>query len=263
MKFIACVLGVIAVAISLQSHACSVFLQDNIQLPFNAGDVGNNDRLALTRHYLTAREWTAEGASAAIEATAFETERNPKELAALRGKNVENFLVQLGMDKGKIYVHERVIALSKRKVDPDDKWQIGVEFVPVCSSSGCQHLCNTSNLQGVASHAMTTDTPGPAPGSGGFTCGDKHEPTAARILEAEVWTAHTEEESLTLIGSDRSGKQVSLSDVCYRVTTSARAYIGMTDDQGRTEHMQLLGPEHTKIEMKVDANRYPVNTLRR
>ncbi|TDN70671.1 hypothetical protein [Paraburkholderia sp. BL10I2N1] len=259
MKFIGYALGAVAVAISLQSHACSVFLQSNIQLPLNAADVSNSDRLSLTRRYLTAREWTTEGASAEVDAVAFESEQNPKELAALRGKNVKTFLMRLGLDKDKIFVHERVIKLSKGKVDPDDKWQIGVEFVPNCPSSGCQNLCNTPKLQGVASYAVTADTLGPAPGSNSFTCGDKREPTKARILETQVWTVRTQEKSLTLVGNDSFGKQEPLSDICYRVTTSAREYIGMTDDQGRTERMQLLGPEHTKIEMKVDADRYPVN----
>ncbi|MBC8742297.1 hypothetical protein F6X40_37950 [Paraburkholderia sp. UCT31] len=258
MKSIRCALGSVAVAISLQSHACSVFLQDNMQLPLNTADVGNSDRLSLTRHYLTARDWTTEGASVEVDAAAFETERNPKELAALRGKNVKAFLVQLGLDKEKIHVYERVIELSRGKVDPDNKWQIGVKFVPNCPSSGCQNLCNSPKLQGVASYAVTADTPGPAPGSDRFTCGDDREPTKVRILETEVWTARTEEKSLTLIGNDGSGNRKPLADTCYRVTTSVQEYIGVTDDQGRTERMQLLGPESTKIEMKVDADRYPV-----
>ncbi|MFT4064760.1 hypothetical protein [Paraburkholderia sp.] len=63
---------------------------------------------------------------------------------------------------------------------------------------------------------------------------------------------------MTLIGVDNLGKREPLAEICYRVTTSARQYVGMTDDQGRTERMQVLGPEYTKIEMKVDADRLPV-----
>jgi hypothetical protein len=258
MKFIGYILGVVAMAISLQSHACSVFLQDNIQLPLNSVEIGNSDRLSLTRHYLTAKEWTAGGASAEVDAAAFESEQNPKKLAALRGENLKEFLTQLGLDKEKIYVRERVIKLGSNKIDPDDRWQIGVEFVPNCPSSGCQNLCNSPRLQGVVSHAVTIDTPGPPPGSNGFTCGDNREPTQARVIEARTRTARTEEKSLTLVGNDGSGKQAVLADTCYRVTTSAREYIGMTDDQGHTARLQLLGPEYTKIEVKVDAGRYPV-----
>jgi hypothetical protein len=39
----------------------------------------------------------------------------------------------------------------------------------------------------------------------------------------------------------------------------AREYIGMTDNQGRTERIQLLGPGYTKVKMKVDVNRYGVS----
>ena|GEM_PF-7016750 len=258
MKSISYVLGTVALAISLQSHACKVFLQDNMQLPFNAPDVSNSDRLSLTRHYLTAKEWTTEGVTVAVDAGAFESERNPQELAALRAGNIKAFLMQLGLGENRIHVRERLIKLSDGNIDKDDKWQIGVEFVPNCPSSGCQSLCNTPKLQGVVSHAVTTDTPGPISGSDRFTCGDKREPTNVRVLDTEVWTTHTEEKSLTMIGHDSFGKREPLTNICYRVTTSAREYIGMTDNRGRTERMQLLGPERTRIEMKVDADRYPV-----
>jgi hypothetical protein len=258
MKFMRYALGAVTAAISLQSNACLVFLQDNIQVPLNSSEVSNSDRLSLTRHYLTAREWTAEGASAEVDAAAFDSESNPQKLAALRGKKLKAFLVQLGLGEDKIDVRERVIQLRNHKIDPDDKWQIGVEFIPNCPSSGCQSLCNISKLQGVVSHAVTADTPGPAPGSNSFTCGDKREPTKARIVEAGIWTTRTEEKSLTLIGDDSFGTHGPLAGVCYRVTTSAREYIGMTDDRGHTGRMQLLGPERTKIEMKVDADQYPV-----
>jgi hypothetical protein len=258
MKYIGYALSVAAIAVSLQSHACKILLVDNIQLPLNAAEVSNSDRLALTRHYLTAREWTTEGAIAQVDAAAFESERNPKQLAALRGENVRAFLTQLGVGKDDVYVHERVVELNKGKINPDDKWQIGVEFVPKCPSSGCGNLCNTPNLRGVASYAVTPDTPGPSPESYRFTCGDTREPTNARILEKEVWTSRTEEKSLTLNGVNNFGKRKPLVETCYRVTTSAQQYVGVTDDQGRTERMQLLGPEYTKIEMKVDADRLPV-----
>lgn len=258
MEFIRYTFGIVAVALSLQSHACSVFLQDKIRFPPNSAEVSNSDRLSLTRHYLTAREWTTEGASAEIDAAAFESEPNPQELAALRGSNVKAFLVRLGLNNDKIYVHERVIKLSSGKTDRDGKWQIGVEFFPNCPSSGCQNLCNSPKLRGVVSYAVTADTPGPTPGSNSFTCGDQREPTKARILETEMWTARTEEKALILIGSATPGTPRPLAHICYRVTTSAGEYIGMTDDQGRTERMQLLGPEYMKIEMKVDADRYPV-----
>ena len=151
MKFVTCTLGLVLAAISLQSQACSVLLQDNIQLPRNIVEISNSDRLALTRHYLTAREWTAEGTSVTVQAAAFDSEANPKQLAASRGKGIKEFLMQLGLDSKDIYVDERIIKLNKGKIDPDDKWQVGVEFVPKCPSSGCQNLCNTPNLQGIAS----------------------------------------------------------------------------------------------------------------
>ncbi|WP_143809020.1 hypothetical protein [Paraburkholderia susongensis] len=149
MKFIPNYLGAVAIAISLQSHACSVFLQDTIQLPTNSVEISNSDRLAIARHYLTAREWTAEGASVEVDVAAFEFERNPGQLAAVRAKNLKTFLMQLGLDKNDIYVSERIIKLNNGKINPDDKWQIGIEFAPKCPPTGCDYLCNTPKVQGV------------------------------------------------------------------------------------------------------------------
>src|ERR1700751_3608982 len=105
MKFTIYTLGAILFAISIHSEACSIFLQDNIQLPLNSVNLTNRDRLALTRHYLTAREWTEEGARADVEAVAFDSEVNPKGLAASRGRSIKAFLMQLGLDNDDIYVH--------------------------------------------------------------------------------------------------------------------------------------------------------------
>ncbi|MFB9125524.1 hypothetical protein E2553_00610 [Paraburkholderia dipogonis] len=252
MKIDIYILGLVLTAASLQATACTILLQDKIELPHGAPDISNGDRLALTRHYLTARGWTGEGTRATVEATAFEYESNAKQLAALRGEKITAFLKQLGLDKDDIDVDERVIKLNKGKIDPDDKWQIGVEFVPKCAAADCQKLCNTPNLPGGVSYAVTADTPGPVPGSNIFTCGDKREPANARIITRQVWTATTKEQALTLAtdgGKPRAG-------VCYRISTSVHKYIGMTDNQGRTELLQLLGPEYTTIEVKVDQYSY-------
>ncbi|OLL28043.1 hypothetical protein BTH42_29130 [Burkholderia sp. SRS-W-2-2016] len=239
MKPILHLFGAIAVAISMQAQACTVLLQNLIQLPPNTADVSNGDRLSLTRHYLTAREWTTEGASAQVEAAAFNNELNPEQLAAQRGKNIEAFLMQLGLSREKIHVHERVIELNNGMIDPGDKWQIGVEFRPNCPPSGCDDLCSTPNPQGVA-----------APSENGFTCGGDREPANTRILKSSVWTERTQEKSLILSSIDSAGNQEPLANTCYRVTTSAREYIGTTDDKGRTARIQLLGPERTRIETK-------------
>ncbi|WP_321877960.1 hypothetical protein [Paraburkholderia bannensis] len=259
MKIILRTVGITLAAASFHAQACKVFLQDNIELPHNAIDVRNVDRLVLTRHYLTAKEWTKEGATAQVEATAFDSENNPKELATSRRKSIVAFLMQLGLSKDDIFASERIIKLKKGKIDPDDKWQIGVEFVPKCSPSGCQSLCNTPRLSGVVSYAVTADTPGPSPDSLAFTCGDQREPAKASVLRSETWTPRTEEKELTLEGDTGLGKRAPLAGICYRITTSAREYIGMTDTQGHTARIQLLGPEYTTIEMKVDADRYGVS----
>ncbi|MBB3003906.1 MAG: hypothetical protein V4793_10940 [Paraburkholderia tropica] len=184
----------------------------------------------------------------AAEAAAFDYEANPKELAARRGNEVKKFLMLLGLASDDIIVDERIIKIKNGKIDPDDKLQIGVEFVPKCPPAGCQSLCNVPNLQGVASYAVTSETPGPAPESNTFSCGDKREPKYGRIIRKEIWTESTREKVITLSTDGVKPR----SGVCYRITTSAHRYVGMTDDQGRTQPIQLLGPEYTTIEVKVD-----------
>ncbi|WP_230958352.1 hypothetical protein [Burkholderia cepacia] len=115
---------------SSQAYACKVLEQDNMQLALNSIEIGNSDRLSLVRHFLTAREWTREGASATVDAAAFAWERNPKELAKLRGEAMKSFLVQLGMNPQDVWIHERIIQGKDGKRDPYDAHQVGVEFVP-------------------------------------------------------------------------------------------------------------------------------------
>ncbi|MGU7774937.1 hypothetical protein ACV229_32770 [Burkholderia sp. MR1-5-21] len=232
------------------TYACKVMELDIMRLPLNSIEVGNSDRLSLVRHFLTAREWTREGASASIDAAAFAWERNPKELAKLRGESMKSFLVQLGMDPQDVWVQERIIRAKDGKPDPDDVHQVGVEFVPKCPPEGCQSLCNTPGLQGDVSYAVTAATPGPGKDGDRFTCADKREPAMARIVSTERWTAHTEDKALFLGSPSKP-----LAHVCYRITTSANRYVGMTDERGKTERMQLLGPEYTRIEIKVDATK--------
>ncbi|RQS02803.1 hypothetical protein DIE07_33645 [Burkholderia sp. Bp9002] len=235
---------------SSQTYACKVLELDNMQLPLNSVEVGNSDRLSLVRHFLTAREWTREGASASIDAAAFAWERNPTELAKLRGEAMKSFLVQLGMNPRDVWVQERIIQGKDGKPDPGDVHQVGVEFVPKCPPEGCQSLCNTPGLRGVASYAVTAATPGPQPDGDRFTCADKREPAMARIVATERWTARTEDKALFL-----GSPSTPLAHVCYRITTSATHYVGMTDERGQTGRMQLLGPEYTRIEVKLDATK--------
>jgi hypothetical protein len=112
-------------------------------LPLNVVDMSNSDRLSVTRHYLTAREWTHEGTYAQIDAAAFAWERDPHRLAKERGERSKAFLIQLGLAPDDIHVHERVIELKDGKADPDDRSQLGVEFYPKCPPSGCMNLCST------------------------------------------------------------------------------------------------------------------------
>ncbi|TCW80444.1 hypothetical protein C5O80_26935 [Burkholderia sp. SRS-46] len=234
---------------STSAYACRVSEQDNMQLPLNSIEVGNSDRLSLVRHFLTAREWTREGTSASVDAAAFAWERNPKELAKLRGEAMKSFLIQLGMNPQDVWVHERIIQGKDRKPDPDNMRQVGVEFVPKCPPEGCQSLCNTPGLRGVSSYAVTAATPGPARDADRFACADKREPATTRTVTMERWTPRTEDKALFL-----EGRSEPLAHVCYRITTSAARYIGMTDEYGQTERMQLLGPEYTRIEVKIDAS---------
>ncbi|HDR9507702.1 hypothetical protein C5615_14510 [Burkholderia cepacia] len=234
-------------SLPIQANACKILLTDSMELPLNSTEIANSDRLAVVRHYLTAREWTREGAAASIDATAYDWENRPNRLARQRGAQMKSFLVQLGMSPNDIYVGERIVSRRNGKLDPDDRKQLWVQFVPKCPPAGCQSLCNSASTPGVASYALTPETPGPQPDSTRFSCGDSREPTSARFVTTERWTAHTRNQTLLLRNQD----QKPLMRICYRISTSATQYIGMTDEHGETATMQLLGPEYTRIELKL------------
>ncbi|VWD31161.1 hypothetical protein BLA39750_04664 [Burkholderia lata] len=231
----------------IQADACKVMLTDSMQLPMNTVEINNSDRLSVVRHYLTAKEWTREGAAASIEATAYDWEKQPVQLAHQRGTQMKSFLVQLGMAPDDIHVGERIVSRRNGKLDPDDAKQLWVQFVPKCPPTGCQSLCNSPGTSGVVSYALKPQTPGPPPGSNRFTCDDDREPAPARFVTSERWTARTRNQSLFL----RDGDKKPLAHICYRISTSATQYIGMTDEHGQTATMQLLGPEYTRIELKI------------
>ncbi|MGU3780774.1 hypothetical protein [Burkholderia metallica] len=234
-------------SLPIPADACTILLTDSMQLPVNSAEISNSDRLSVVRHYLTASEWTREGASASIDATAYDWEKQPVQLARQRGAQMKSFLAQLGMAPDDIHVGERIVSRRNGKFDPDDAKQLWVQFVPKCPPAGCQSLCNSPGTPGVASYALTRATPGPAPGSNRFTCDDDREPAHARFVSSERWTARTRNETLFL----RDGDEKPLAHVCYRISTSAAQYIGMTDERGQTATMQLLGPEYTRIELKI------------
>ncbi|WP_338640552.1 hypothetical protein [Burkholderia pyrrocinia] len=231
----------------VQASACQILLTDSMQLPLNSTAVSNSDRLSLVRHYLTAREWTREGAMATIDALAYEWERDPAQLAKLRGEQMKSFLIALGMAPEDVHVQERVFSRKNGRFDADSAKQLWVQFVPKCPLAGCQQLCNRPGLQGVVSFAITPATPGPPPGADRLTCGDDLEPEHTRVVTTTRWTAHTSDSTLTLLDDQKR----PLARTCYRISTSAARYSGMTDERGQTERMQLLGPEDTKIEIRI------------
>ena len=239
--FIAVLLG------PIHANACKILLTDSMQLRLNSAAVSNSARLSLVRHYLTAREWTEEGAMATIDALAYEWERNPVQLAKQRGEQMKSFLVELGMAPDDVYVQERVFSSKDGKLDADSAKQIWVQFVPKCPPAGCQQLCNRPGLEDVASFAITPATPGPPPNADGLTCGGDLAPEHTRVVTTTRWTARTSDGSLTLLDD----RKQPLARACYRISTSAARYSGLTDEHGQTERMQLLGPEYTKIEIGI------------
>lgn len=230
------------------AEACVVLLSDSIALPLNSADMGNSDRLSVVRHYLTAREWTSEGARAEIDASAYKWEHEPTRLAKERGERLRRFLIQLGMNSADIFLSDHIVANDEDKLDDDEKKQLGVQFFPKCPSTGCQYLCNTAGTQGAASHAITPTTPGPTFEHDNFNCGNVNAPPGAHVFMREQWTPKTIDTSIVLMKKDGT----PFSNVCYRITTSATQHMGITDATGRTDRVQMLGAEYTKIEIKLD-----------
>jgi outer membrane protein OmpA-like peptidoglycan-associated protein len=131
-----------AVLAASYANACTISEDMEDTLPFNSVDIPNSDRLAIADMVLAARKWPDVEIRGIVYAGGYVKENDPKALADRRAAALKEYLIQLGIKEGNIWVDTRTI--KKPDVDHNGKEtlnQIAVTLVPICSG-GCERLCN-------------------------------------------------------------------------------------------------------------------------
>lgn len=91
---------------------------------------------------LSARKWPDVEIRGIVYAGGYVSERNPNALATERAKLLKDYLIQLGIKEGNIWVDTRIIkkpdvSMNGRK----ELNQVSVTLVPICDGS-CARLCD-------------------------------------------------------------------------------------------------------------------------
>jgi outer membrane protein OmpA-like peptidoglycan-associated protein len=137
-----CLLAICFVASVGNANACTISENMQSDLPLNAIEISNSDRIKIANMVLAAKQWPDVKIRGIVYAAGFIKERNPKALAARRAEVMKRYLIQLGVEEGNIWVDTRIF----KKPNIDDRGnatldQMAVTLVPICEG-GCAQLCN-------------------------------------------------------------------------------------------------------------------------
>jgi hypothetical protein len=114
------------------------------QLPFNATDISNANRIAIANIIVEAKKWPDVQIQAIVIAGAYKSESNVGRLKDVRAENVKLYLQQLGIKSGNILIDKKTFTDEMLVKHPDGTLtmhQIVVELTPICKGS-CAWLCD-------------------------------------------------------------------------------------------------------------------------
>ncbi|OXI46437.1 OmpA family protein [Burkholderia aenigmatica] len=141
--------GISCVSISLAMlcasstvFACSFALQYASKLERGVVSISNSDRVAIASLLSTVRGSAANDGPVVIYGYSDEYERNALTIARDRAIAVRTYLLDLGVSKDRIHTESRIWR-SNSVIPPLERNQIEIEFVPACSSEGCENPCGT------------------------------------------------------------------------------------------------------------------------
>jgi hypothetical protein len=128
---------------SQQAVACTISEDLTESVPLNYQGIPNSYRLKLVDLVSNARRWPDVEIQAQIVANAYVGEKNAKELAKLRGLQLKEFLIQLGVKSQYIYIDTH---LEESPYPQDNSGfngylQLSVGLMPLCKG-GCERLCD-------------------------------------------------------------------------------------------------------------------------
>ena len=143
MRGISCAsISLVALCASGVVFACSFSLQYASQLDHGVVTISNADRIALAGLLVSVRESVANNGPVVIYGYADEHEHDAISIARARANAVQAYLLDLGVSKDRIHMEPKIWR-SNSAVPPTERNQIEIEFIPACSSEGCENPCGT------------------------------------------------------------------------------------------------------------------------
>lgn len=135
--------------LSETSRACTVGEEMQTQLPFNAIDISNADRLAIADIFTEAKKWPDVKIQAVVIAGAYKGENNLDRLKDARAESVKAYLQQLGINQENIIIEKKTFTddmVTKTHSGSVTVHQIVVELTPICEG-GCARLCDDPRVR--------------------------------------------------------------------------------------------------------------------
>ncbi|WP_126285364.1 hypothetical protein [Burkholderia stagnalis] len=128
--------------VSYYASACTISEDMESSIPMNSVQISNEDRLKIVDMVLSARKWPGAEIRGIVYAGGYVLERNPKALATERAALLKDYLIQLGIKEGNIWVDTRIIKEPDISMNGKKELnQISLTLVPICNG-GCERLCN-------------------------------------------------------------------------------------------------------------------------
>lgn len=143
MRGISCAsISLVGLCASGVVFACSFSLQYASKLDLGVMAISNADRIALATLLVTVRNSAANNGPVVIYGYADEHERDAMSIARARADAVRAYLLDLGVAKDRIHMDSKIWR-SNSVVPSSERNQIEIEFIPACSSEGCENPCGT------------------------------------------------------------------------------------------------------------------------
>ncbi|MCC8396212.1 hypothetical protein LJ656_26845 [Paraburkholderia sp. MMS20-SJTR3] len=146
-KFFTCFFTFLFANFIQQASACTIFESAITSVPLNYTGIPNSYRMQIAGIVLNARKWPDVEIQAEIIASAATAEKKPRQLAQLRGDEIRDFLIQLGVEAQHIYIDTHVMTepLPSDSTGPGGYKQLRVSLMPFCKN-GCQNLCDDPRI---------------------------------------------------------------------------------------------------------------------
>lgn len=130
------------------ANACTLSEDMQDSVPLNSTQIPNVDLLKIADMVHNARQWPDVEIRGIVNAGGYVKEKNPERLAQVRGANLRDYLVQLGLKPENIAVetHKVTAPYPVDSAGYGGLLQIGVTLVPLCEGD-CTKVCDDPRVK--------------------------------------------------------------------------------------------------------------------